>query len=819
MGLFLLSCPAVLGTPREEPEASHCARLGLAQRTGQESCWVKFYLGDHRTLCVDHANWIRWLRLPSPGRICLDSPLAGTLDSSQNGKFNTQLNAQLNASGKNSSRNSSSQRWKAYSPPLNNATSSGEAKKITLYRRNITLASGHTSHSNAPSHSNTPSHPSGLEQKPRAITLLVLQKIESIRERTSATLAELDAFGILRSLLVNEKTSQAPVSLLRKIGFVHLATATGIHLYALARGWDTLLRFVFYSLRLPTHVGIGCSRILSFVLCLCVWMLSGARVGMLRPWIVLTLREISTFLGFRWRRASPLFLALALDLGVACFWAWTGREGFGPSGRVIYALAVGGGLMWCRNFKSVHTGLAIGSWLLVAIWEAWHTGSVALFTPILSLISLPLVCFFIFPLIIASIFLGELGFLKLSEFVMRELSWSLSFLIERLARFAFTYGNFWVVSRSALLWAFFLASLICVFQFHRPWKRTISAWVIASLLAVRSLLEFLPPPSLPSLLSPLSPLSPLSQVEQLDVGQGDAALIRGERTETSGRGRGLVGMMDAGSQHALSDEAWVQLLATRQITRLNWAAISHLDEDHSGGFLRLARLIRIDCITMPQAQLESLRGRKYERIFLDYALKIRGWNSGCIPYPSFSPDAKLVALAPGDQLNPRRKQTTSRPKRPNENMGAIWVPLKEGGFYLAAGDANQNDEILIGKWAARLAARGPENQKRILKISHHGSKSSSAPEFLKQIHPTEVWISAGRGNRYGHPAPVVMERLLQLAVPIRRTDEEGVIYSSYESGSSIQIHTLRRPTKAAIAHHPPQTHPQSPRRRRHSGKT
>ncbi|MEO7163200.1 MAG: hypothetical protein ABI041_09795 [Bdellovibrionia bacterium] len=630
-------------------------------------------------------------------------------------------------------------RWKAYSPPLNapKQRSSPGAKKTTMFRRNFTAANRAT-------------------QKV-SLCLLMLQKIELIRERTSSKVAKFDNFGILRSLLVNEKTSQSPVSLLRKIGFVHLASATGIHLYALARGWDSLLRIGFFSLRLPTSVGIWCSRILSFILCFCVWVLSGARVGMLRPWIVLSLREISTLLGFRWRRASPLFLALMLDFGVACFWSLTGREAFGPSGRIIYALAVGGGLIWCRSFKSIHAGLAIGSWLLVALWEAWHSGSVALFTPILSLISLPLLCFFVFPLVIASIAVGELGFEKLSELAMRETSWGLSFLIDWLARFAFSYGNFWVVSQSALLSAFFLASLICALQFYHPWKRKKIFLVVGSLLTLRLVFEISSP--LEASHNPYSASkigSHGTQVEQLDVGQGDAALIRSGQSGSSNYGP--VGLIDAGSQHALSDEGWIQLFATRQITRLNWAAISHLDEDHSGGFLRLARLIGFDCIATPRAQLESLRGGKYRKVFLQHALQIQGWTSGCIPYPSFSPPSILSKIK----------------NRPNENMGAIWIPLRAGGFYLAAGDANQCDEILIGHWAAQLIGTH-STEKRILKISHHGSKSSSAPEFLKLVNPSEVWISAGRGNRYGHPAPAVLERLQNLEVPIKRTDQEGLL--------------------------------------------
>src|SRR4051794_36573835 len=72
-----------------------CARLELAQRTGLESCWAKFNLGNRRTLCVSHRNWVQWLRSPTPPRICGDS----------------------------------SQPWKAYSPLINEPHSPGTDDK------------------------------------------------------------------------------------------------------------------------------------------------------------------------------------------------------------------------------------------------------------------------------------------------------------------------------------------------------------------------------------------------------------------------------------------------------------------------------------------------------------------------------------------------------------------------------------------------------------------------------------------------------------------------------------------------------------------
>ena len=63
----------------------------------------------------------------------------------------------------------------------------------------------------------------------------------------------------------------------------------------------------------------------------------------------------------------------------------------------------------------------------------------------------------------------------------------------------------------------------------------------------------------------------------------------------------------------------------------------------------------------------------------------------------------------------------------------------------------------------------------ILKVGHHGSKTSSTEDFLKAVSPDVAVVSAGRKNRYGHPHPEVVERLKRFGIRVRRTDQEGDI--------------------------------------------
>jgi competence protein ComEC len=138
-------------------------------------------------------------------------------------------------------------------------------------------------------------------------------------------------------------------------------------------------------------------------------------------------------------------------------------------------------------------------------------------------------------------------------------------------------------------------------------------------------------------------------------------------------------------------------------------------------------------------------------------VNLNAWNGKCAPIEVLPPDP-----------NDRRRQ--------NGAMSVVFVPLAGGGFYLNAGDGDAADERRSITWLKAVAARTPPGP-QVLKISHHGSRFSSDPAFLRAAAPTEAWISVGLSNTYGHPAYPVLERLRGLGVPVRRTDLWGAISS------------------------------------------
>ena len=77
---------------------------------------------------------------------------------------------------------------------------------------------------------------------------------------------------------------------------------------------------------------------------------------------------------------------------------------------------------------------------------------------------------------------------------------------------------------------------------------------------------------------------------------------------------------------------------------------------------------------------------------------------------------------------------------------------------------------------------------RIVKVPHHGSLTSSTPEFVRALHPAIAVFSAGRNNRFGHPAPEILERYRSAGVQILRTDQSGEIDIS-TGGHSFDVHS------------------------------
>jgi competence protein ComEC len=284
----------------------------------------------------------------------------------------------------------------------------------------------------------------------------------------------------------------------------------------------------------------------------------------------------------------------------------------------------------------------------------------------------------------------------------------------------------------------------------------------------------------PAWRSPWSVAPAPLRVTFLDVGQGDAAIVQfpNGRTLSIDNG-GIAGTsFDIGSR-VVSPAYWAL-----GIRRLDYMSISHGDPDHIGGAASVFRDFR-------PAEI---------------------WEG--VPVPPHEPTKRLRALAdaaavpwrtlqPGDHLSVGEVLlTVHHPSPPDwerqrvRNDDSEVIEIRYGGVsFVFTGDIGRETETAI----AASFTRAPV---RILKVPHHGSATSSSIDFLHALHPDIAVISDGRGNPYGHPVPLVLERYRAMGAAIYRTDLDGAVTVETD-GRTVRVHTFtnRRLTLRTHDHH------------------
>ena len=216
----------------------------------------------------------------------------------------------------------------------------------------------------------------------------------------------------------------------------------------------------------------------------------------------------------------------------------------------------------------------------------------------------------------------------------------------------------------------------------------------------------------------------VSEVDFINVGQGDSILIRDKNTTV---------MIDTGGvlSFDMAKEVLIPFLRKRKIYKIDCLIASHQDYDHIGA---------------KDSLISNFTIKKYVDSKKDFPLKIN--NLTFNNYNVYEAN--------------------------DENEKSLFLSTYfMGKTFLFTGDADTTIE-------KKILEDNPSLRADVLKIGHHGSKTSSSYNFLKQISPEVCIISVGQNNKYGHPDKDVINRLDKLNIKYRRTDLEGTIsYKTY----------------------------------------
>jgi competence protein ComEC len=253
----------------------------------------------------------------------------------------------------------------------------------------------------------------------------------------------------------------------------------------------------------------------------------------------------------------------------------------------------------------------------------------------------------------------------------------------------------------------------------------------------------------------------------MDVGQGDALLVQ------FASGRSL--LVDGGPSSDAFDAGERVVTPTMWalgVRRLDWLAFTHADMDHIGGTLAVAETFGPsevwEGIPVPQNQ---------QRQRLRSAARQRGqvWRQLRIGDVIDVGDASIEVLSPPVPDWERQRV---------RNDDSLVLRVRDHDVeLLLTGDIGQSAEA-----ALPLDERAPRPALRILKVAHHGSRSSTSDAFVKAYAPDVALISVGRHNSFGHPAPEVLRRLVAAGAVIERTDEDGAIIVE-TNGREVRVKT------------------------------
>ncbi|MBI5050831.1 MAG: DNA internalization-related competence protein ComEC/Rec2 [Nitrospirae bacterium] len=592
--------------------------------------------------------------------------------------------------------------------------------------------------------------------KGRGLLSWLYSKRQRLGEIIDNSLSE-ESAGFLKAIILGLQKGITPETrdAFSATGLAHLLSISGTHFGLLAFIFFKVIKAAIKSLPIriltrmtlyvtPTQIAV----VLTLPVLVLYTMISGASTPAIRSFIMVLIYMTALFLGRKGQWLNSLAIAAIIIL------LWQPDSLFDLSFQLSFlaVLSIGFAIenksehkihaqehkhLIKKTFDGIKTSMlmTLAAVIVTAPIVIYYFYQFPLISPVSNLIITPLVCFIILPFGFFTVFFALLFNMDFMP---------LSYLTDSVTRFALKlikiasqipHSNLHLHKPSIIVVILFFFSFAFAIKSKSKWKLLPFVLVLCIYLMV----PFFSDDDI--------------RITFLDVGQGDASVIHLPDKR--------IMLIDGGAEdYDTGRRVIAPYLWSNGIKKIDYLVLSHPHPDHYGGLIYITDNFKISEVwlngrAVPEAKkfFWKIQERK-----IPYRILKRGDMLEGKGY-------RIYALHPYNQFY----AGSPRGEFSNENNNSLVLKIEFANFTaLLAGDIEiEAEENLshLGRWL----------KSDIIKVPHHGGRTSSSEEFLKTVNPKIAIVSAGRNNPFNHPHAETLYKYRMTGARFLRTDREGAV--------------------------------------------